>query len=124
IRRTLLPGGGNAPHSRRVIGLAGLQGAGGGVAGVETLLPGRLALLGRAVVAGAVGAEVADRQRSVERLLDVAVLELVFVLGGLCPAAGVAVGLELELHRRARGAVLVELAELGLDLVAVLVGDD
>ena len=73
------------------------------------------------MVAGIVGVEVTDGQRGVERLLHVAVLEAVLLVGAVGPGAGVAVGLELEVDGRQPA---VEEAELGLDLVAVLVRDD
>jgi hypothetical protein len=50
--------------------------------------------------------EVADGEGGVQRLLHVAVLETVLVVGALGPRAGVAVGLELERHRRELLAVL------------------
>ena len=73
------------------------------------------------MVAGIVGVEVTDGQGGVQRLLHVAVLEAVLLVGAVGPGAGVAVGLELEVDGRQSA---VEEAELGLDLVAVLVRDD
>ena len=75
-------------------------------------------------MAGVAGVEVADGEGGVQRLLHVTVFEAVLLVGALGPRAGVAVGLELERHRRKLLPVLLEQAELVLDLVGVLVGDD
>src|SRR3954470_12581713 len=94
------------------------------IAAPEALVPGRLALLRRPVMARVGGVEVADGERGVERLLHVTVLETVLPRGAVRPGARVAVRLELERHRGELPAIGVEEPELGLDLVAVLVGDD
>ena len=75
-------------------------------------------------MAGVAGVEVADGEGGVERLLHVAVLESALLGGAVGPRAGVAVGLELERHRRQLPTVLLEEAELVLDLVTVLVRHD
>src|SRR4051794_35779703 len=93
------------------------------LAGVEPGVPCVGALLRGAVVPG-VAREVADCQRGVQRLLLVAALELARVGSALRPGAGVAVGLQLKRHRRELVPVALVEAELALDLVAVLVGDD
>src|SRR3954447_9079486 len=114
----------STPSSGWLRGLVQELVARGRVALFEAGGPGLLALLRGAVVAGVAGVEVADGERGVEGLVDVAVVELAAVVRVLGPGAGVAVGLELECHRGQLRAVLVVEAELALHLVAVLVGDD
>ena len=70
------------------------------------------------------GVEVADGERGVPGALHITVLEPVLLRDAPGPRARVAVGLELERHRRHLPAVALEEAELVLDLVTVLVRHD
>src|SRR5829696_2226811 len=84
--------------SRFLLGSAGgyVAVAGGGVAAVEAEQPRLAALLGGAVVLGVVDVEVADGERRVDRLLDVAGPEQALLVHRVPPRPGQAVGLELE----------------------------
>src|ERR1043166_3261285 len=84
-------------------------------AGIQAALEPAHALRGRAVREGLrhhaplrlfLQTVVADRRRGVERLGDIARIELVHRAGVVSPYAGIAVGLELHAHR---GAVLLGL---------------
>src|SRR3954464_9336010 len=81
------------------------------------------ALLGRAVVLGVAHVEVADGERRVRGLLEVARLEMTLGVDGVGPRPGEAVGLQLE-RLRARRHAVVEGAQLLLQVVGVLVSHD
>ena len=59
------------------------------------------------MVSGVAGVEVADGLGSLQRLVDVALLEPVLLVGAVGPRAGEAVGLELEGARRQLVAYMV-----------------
>src|SRR4051794_31512474 len=118
-------------------GVAGLE-----AAGIEAGLEPVIALLRGAVGEGLrvdpplrllLDPIVADSRRRGQAFLEVTVLEDAPVIGRPRPDAGQAVGLELESHRERVGVVGIRLAllsdvlldaELLLDVVAQLVGDD
>ena len=103
-------------HLNRDVALAGAR-----VAALEAEQPRLTALLRGAVVLGVGDVEVADGERGVDRLLDVAGLEQALAVDGVAPGAGEAVGLQLE--RLGGGARTREDAELLLQVVRVLVGE-
>ena len=97
--------------------------AGGRVAAAEAGQPGVGPLLRGAVVVGAREVEVADRLGGGDRLGDVRVVEPALGVDGAAPGAGQAVGLQLE-GLGAVGPRDAEQAQLGLEVVPVLVGED